>query len=796
MLYQHVKLTLRQLWKERGYALVNIAGLAAGLAGCLLISLVVIYELSFDRFYPGGDRTCRLELFWGKGGNPMKFVGVMPAMGPALRGTAGVEAAGRLRYEQGLEFKIGKQVFQEEWIAYADPSIPELFSLTWVAGAGGKTLQEPFSLALSETLAKKYFGQEPAIGQTLYLDSRPVTVTGVFRDLPAHTHLRFQGLLSYRTLESLGQYPANPWSQWGMDRTYVRLKPGTSFESFAVSLKELFEKHASPELAGSFEWVVQPLAAIHWDQDAAGNFEGHGNRLFINLFIAAAILLLVIGCFNFVNFSASRHLERMKEVGVRKVLGASRMSLQRQFLVESMLVAGLALGLAGAIFALTRGWLYEYLNVELVLSPGHLQVFAGIIVLLVLAVGLVAGAWPARVLARLEPARIFRDRLRSRRRQFTGRHAMIMGQFAMSVVLIFGVLVIFRQLDHMRNFTPGMKKENVALAFLPSNREDAAGKYQLFRDRLRQYPVVQGVSGAFSVPGVNSRSQMRVLKPGQDLRQAVSLQALPVDTGFVKTMGLTVLAGRDFNPERSSDAGDSILLNETAVRVLDYKKPVGERLRVPVGESLKEMTIIGVVKDFHVRSLREPVAPCVIMVQPSQFILAAVRYAPGGRKELESAVAAAWKEVYPEAPPVLRELTDACGAYYRTEEKSGVLLGIFMLLALTLSAIGLSGFSSFLAGRRTREIGIRKVHGATVLQIVSLLSGRLTVWVMISCLAGWPVAYWLARRWLESFYLRVSLDVWYFVISGSIILFISLLTAGLMAWLSARANPVECLRHE
>lgn len=798
MFRNYLKIAFRQLTKHKGFSIINISGLALGMTACLLMLMFVVNETSYDNFHPNKDRIFRVITDWGKEGSRMKFAGAMPAIAPTLNEEVPeVEVAARVRrMTKTVITDAENQAVKEDNAFYGDPEIFDIFNWSLLEGDKSSVLDEPYSVVLSHKIARKYFGSNDAIGQILTINNSPYKITGVMKDFPANTHLNCEILVSYTTVEALGEYPDKPWNVWGDDYNYIVLKENVPAENIHEKLNRLLIKNAGDWYRGRMDLIPQPLSAIHWDNESRGDIGPKGNYLYVYLFLSASILVLLIACFNFMNLSTSRYVDRMKEVGVRKVVGANRQQLIYQFLVESTLVALIAATIGIYLFILLNKSLYALLNIEFVVSSSHAIYLYGIIVLLVLVVGLFAGGYPAFFLSRFRPVDIIKSGFWGVKNKLSFRHVLVVLQFSISIFLIVGTLVVYQQLHFMKNSDLGFEKKDVLLVQFPWGNEEVKQKYPVLRDELLNNPNVLSVSGVYTVPGVNSQFQMGARKAGDDPEKTVTLQALPADFGFVQSMGLQLIEGRDLSKDYALDNRESAILNEAAVKLLGLEDPVGTKLLIPRDQEMSEMTVVGVVRDFHVQSLHNTINPMVIFVEPKMYAMMAVKINSANPEETVQSLKEIWNSVLPFAAFNYRYMEDAYHGFYRTEEKTGKLITIFTCLALFVTCLGLFGLASFMTSKRVKEIGIRKVLGATAGGITVLLSKQFTKWVIISNVFAWPIAYYLLSRWLENFAYRMNLGPAPFLVSGAVVLSIAVLTVSFQAIRAAMANPVESLRYE
>ncbi len=795
MFRNYVKIAFRNVRRHKTFSFINILGLAVGITACLWMLIFVISEISFDAFHTHKDRIFRVTAEWGEEGNRTRFAASMPGIAPVLgREIPEVEYAARIKSAfNPIVSSDREQGLREADAYYADP---EIFSiLTWNLRQGDRetALTEPFSLVISEETAIKYFGRYDPVGETLTINDKLHQIRGIMQDLPDNTHLKAEILISYATLAALGEYPDAPWNVWGDDYTYVLIKKNAPHIALGLKLNRLVEQNSPAWFAGRMLLSLQPLADIHWDIRSRGDVGPKGNRLYVILFLSASILVLLIACFNFMNLSSSQYMERMKEVGIRKVVGAKRRQLVQQFLVESVLIAVIASAMGTYLFMLLYKNLYALLNLQVILGPDHFVAMIGIVLGLVVAVGILAGSYPAFFLSGLPSVLAIKRGIPGIKGKSPLRRILVVVQYAIAIILILGTVVIYQQIDFMKNSDLGFQKEGVVLVRLPYGNQEVQQKYPLLRDQIARHPQVIGVSGVYTIPGIDSRFNMNIRRPGGGEDDRVSLQVLPGDFGYVTTMGLELKAGRDFSRDFSLDDEESILLNETAVRSLRLDNPVGSKI-VIAGN--REMTVIGVVKDFHVKSLHSEIGPMMITVDPKMYGTMAIRINPDAGQDILVFLAKTWEEILPFAEFNSRLMEDAYDSFYRTEDNTGRLITIFTCLALFVSALGLFGLASFMTSKRIKEIGVRKVLGASAGAIMFMLSKQFSLWVILSNIVAWPIAYFLLHGWLENFAYRIELGLLPFILSGGAAWLVAVLTVSVKTGKAALSDPVRSLRYE
>jgi putative ABC transport system permease protein len=681
-------------------------------------------------------------------------------------------------------------------VFFADPDIIKIFSFSFQEGNPGDALNEPFSAVITRRTASKYFGDSDPLGHDLLFQDAPLKITGIIDNIPENTHFSSDILISYSTLKSMGEIIEHPWNQWGDDLTYILLKHNESVSSIIPKLNDLLLKNAGEWLAARMKFDLQPLTQIHWDTDTRGDIGPKGNKAYVYIFLSAAIFILIIGCFNFLNLSISQYLGRMTEVAIRKTTGATRNQLVFQFLTETLIIVIISSLIAVFLFEQFYSSLYSYLNTAFVLADQHFLILVILVFLIIIIVGIAAGSYPAFYISRLKPIDVLRKETFGIKSNLTFRGVLIMLQFSISIILLVGTIVIFRQLNYMKQSDLGFDKNNVLLLNFPGSNEGITRKYGVLRDELLKNTNIRYVSGAYTLPGIRSRLNISVRPIGTLSDNAINIQALPADFGFVGSLQLEITDGRDFSQDFSTDRYESVLLNQSAVNALGLEEPVGTRLMIP-GEDFKNgVTVIGVVKDFHIDSFHEKINPILIYVNPDMYITIAVRINASNSDESLAYIKNVWNTVLPGVNLSYRYLDDAYNSLYNTEEKSGLILSLFTILAIFISCLGLFGFASFVVGKKIKEVGIRKVMGARASGISLMLSKQFTIWILFSSLVACPVAYLLVAKWLGSFVFHIKTEWWIFVTAVCFELAIALLTVTLQTWRVATRNPVEALRYE
>jgi len=788
MLRNYLKIALRNLRRQKGYAFINIAGLAVGIACCLLIVLHVYDELSYDRYHEHADRIYRLTIQAGIFGEmPVAPAPTAPALSEHY---PEVERFTRM-YRRQEVLRQEEEYMSEERFFYADSSVFEVFTYPLLSGNPRTALREPNTVVLTASTARRYFGDEEALGRSILLrDGTPLRVTGIAADLPSNTHLHFDFLASFASLDhNAGEASANPWRYQGF--TYLLLTSPEASASLQAKLDTLTsgEWQEVARVVGwgaeGFSFGLQPLTSIHLHSHTDTEVEPTGDIRYLYLFSAVAAFVLLIACINYMNLATARSLQRTREVGVRKVLGAQREQLVRQFLSESFLLTLLALILAiVCVEALlpVYNWLTgKEMGLDLWQRPEMLVGLA----LVVLIVGLGAGAYPALFLSHFRPALVLKGGVATKGGTRV-RRALVTFQFAVSVALMAGTLVIQRQLDYIQTKHLGFDTEQILLLPVKGTLEQ---KKDAFKQELLALPGVQHVSISSGSPNL----AWGITHEHDGIEYP--LRGIHVDADYLDAMGMELVAGRDFDPALASDSA-SFIVNETAARLLGLEDKVGEILETPIYNSNDRL--IGIVSDFHIASLREPIGPAFLRLASAPDFMQAlvVRLEPNRIPETLQDISGVWRRFAPDFPFDYDFLDEMLREQYEAEKRLAITLGAFALVAILVACLGLFGLAAFTAESRTKEIGIRKVLGASIGSIVALLSKEFARLVILAALVTVPIVYLAMNRWLEDFAYRIEIGPGIFLLAGAFALLTALATVSYQAVKAALADPVKSLRYE
>jgi putative ABC transport system permease protein len=803
----YLKIALRNIKKYKGYSSINIAGLAVGIASGLLILLFVKSELSYDRFHENAERVYRVGFKFHVGTNQFDAaLGPCPLADALLRDFPEVRSAARIfaRQSRGGDVfvRYKEKRFQEKLFLWADPAIFDILTIPFLRGNPDDALEEPNSVILTAEAGEKYFGREDPMGKMLELeDGSLYMIRGVTEGWPESSHFHFDFLASFSSLPKSRDQDFYDTAVF----TYILLQDSSSIERLESKLSEFSGKCMAPIIekimavpyqefleSGNFiGFMVQPLLDIHLHSDWGNELEPQGNLNTVIIFSAIALLILVVACINFINLTTARSTQRANEVGVRKVVGSTHGQLIRQFLSESVCVSFIAILMAVIIVQLFLPVFNSLVGKKF--SAAYFQNLSSIlaIVLGALVIGTVAGSYPAFFMASLRPVVVLKGKMQSSIKGRTFRDILVVFQFCVSIILLLGTTVIYGQLHYLRNKELGFEKEHVVVI---QRAEKLGQQQQAFKNRLKQNPDVLNVTFTDSLPQMLLEAKV-FQKEGEGSNQNNTLITVSADHEFVETYGLHILEGRHFEQDRSSDS-TAIILNEAAVNALDIQDPLEKRL-IRVGLKRKPMDIIGIINDFHMESLHVKIGPiAVILLGERPGVLLSVRVRPGNLQNTLNYLKTQWNQFTNNQPFEYVFFDDQFDSIYKSEIQAGKLITAFACLAIFIACLGLLGLASFTAGQRTKEIGIRKVLGASVAGIFFLLNKDFINRVLIANLIAWPLAYYAMNKWLQNFAYRISINIWMFLASAAAALIIALLTVSYQSVKSALGNPVDSLRYE
>ncbi|MFT3935782.1 MAG: ABC transporter permease [Chitinophagaceae bacterium] len=809
MFKNYFRVAYRNLWKDKGFSAINIIGLAAGLAICLLIALFVIDEFSYDKYNEKADRIFRLNADLKLNDAGMKAATVPSPMGQALVNEyPQIEKYTRILNTGDMLVKKGDETIMEHHTVFADSSLFDVFTLPMLAGNPKTALTQPMSMVISESMARKYFGSSAnAIGKSLLTaNTTSYKITGVIKDMPAQSHLHMDFI---KAMTEINDSRSTEWLSNNYV-TYLLTKPGTTTAYVDNALKQSVKKYLEPQLmavvhsnfsdlekSGSyFKYYAIPLTQIHLHSNLSYEFEPNGNIQYVYIFIVVAVFILLIACVNFMNLSTARSAGRSKEVGVRKVLGSLRSNLITQFLAESMLTTLISLVLAIVIAALLLPLFNQLADKQITLGLFNKPWLLPGLIVTGFIVGLLAGSYPAFYLSAFQPIAVLKGKLSAGFRNGWLRNSLVVFQFAIAIVLIVGTLVIRNQLNFIRNTNLGYNRDQVLTL---QNTASLWVHAKTFKDEALKIPGIISATMTDDLPNAGVHGINGIFKDASlSGSSSIIMQTWNVDADFIPTLGISMAKGRNFSPQMPTDTF-AVLVNETAAKMLAFPNPLNQTLYRPMGDSNKAVAyhIIGVVKDFHAGSLHEKIGP-------SLFHLTENRNAMSFRihsANIPAVIAQLEKKYHAEEkmmgqPFLYSFMDDDFNRLYKADQRTGNLFISFAILAIMIACLGLFGLVTYAAEQRIKEIGVRKVLGASVGNIVRLLSMDFLKLVLIAIVIATPFAWWMMNRWLQDFSYRTIISWVDFVMAAVLATLITIITVCFRAIAAARANPVKSLRSE
>jgi putative ABC transport system permease protein len=814
MIIKYFMLAFRSVWNNKTYTLINVIGFAVGISACLFILLWIKDETGFDKFHSKSDRIYRVLVgedtkLQPRTPHPLaqqmtldfpeveQAVSMSPIWDPGL-----TKAEFSVKYEDLL--------YDEKGFFTADTTFFRIFDFPFLAGDPKKALKEPMNLIITREIAVKYFGSvDQAMGKSLKINNgSDLTVNGVIENVPANSHFTFDFLVSYVTMKQIDRQLHNgilsdyyTWNDFG-HYNYVLLKKGADAKRLEKKMNDwvlvqhfipLSEKQKQMVKEGRIHFELQPMNDIHLHSNILWELGTNGNILYVYIFFSAALLILIVACVNFMNLSTARSLKRAKEVGIRKAIGVHRSQLVTQFLTESVVLTVLstvfALIILNTLMPLFNSFTGKELSLNTLLDPHEIwKLLAG-----VLAISLFSGSYPALFLSSFVPYEVLKGRIRTGASQLSIRKFLVIFQFTISMLLIICTLVIYRQISYMRNRDLGFNQEQVVIVAMKDG--EVRKQFDMIRSALLSDPGVVKVAASSGIPG-GQYNQNSISYEGNGEEKLIAETFVTSD--YFDLLQIKTAQGRVFSDDFRGDTTASFVINEAAARMYNWDTPVDKSITY-YGDAYTNARgkIIGVVKDFNIHSLQQPIEPLIILLgRKSFFTYVLIRISPDHMASTLSFIEKTWKQYDTQHVFSYSFLDSFFQSQYQGERRMGTIFRIFALLAVIIASLGLFGLSNFMIEQRTREIGIRKAHGASVMNILLMLSMQFSVWVMIASLISLPLGYFVARNWLESFAYRTSNGISVFVISVLMAITVTLLTISYQAWRTARMNPVESLKYE
>ncbi|HEY0652951.1 MAG TPA: ABC transporter permease [Chryseosolibacter sp.] len=805
MLLNYFKIAFRSLLKFKGYTAINLFGLALGLTAGVLIMLYVLDELSYDKFHAKLDRIYRVET---------QFVNDKSEEGGSSESNAwGVGSTLKkdypeveaVLYTRNANFLLvnyeGKRI--RERAHFATPEFFEIFTFPLVEGNAEKALTEPYSVVITETMARKYFNGQQALNKTMtFADTLNFVVTGVMKDIPSNSHIQLDMLISFSTFSTV----LNPgfdfnggWGNINM-RNYVLLKENVDVANFKAKAAGIYRQRAGEMLK---DWgvdanvVFMPLSRLYLHAKNGNGMGTIGSIDRLYLMSGIAVFVILLACINFVNLTTARSVYRAKEVGLRKVVGSTRQALIRQFLSESFVLTLTALivgvALAGLLLPLFNQILAKSYTIS---SLFGLPVVVGVLVLITV-VTLLSGYYPALMLSGMKPVEVLKGKLQNSARGVQLRRALVVFQFVISVSLVLGTLIVINQLTFMQKQELGFAKDEIFVVNAARVSSPNANAFETFKNELKSLTIVGDVSITNSIPGNPGWIGQVAYPEGKSGDDAVSVEYMAIDDNYLKTMGLELIAGNDFSREREGQLKDGLILNETAVTMFGWTSPqeaIGKKITSP--STSPEGEVIGVVKDYHQFGLQQKIGPMAMDFAPQRGYMYAIRYKAANTQDLITSVHSLWQKNFPGYDFNYFFLDQDFERQYQAEQRLATVFGLFSVVTILIAVIGLLGLISFMVAARTKEIGVRKVLGADVLSITTLLSKEFVLLVVVANVIAFPLAWYFANEWLSTFATRSPLNPMLFVMTMGIALAITLATISFQTVKAALTDPVKSLRYE
>ena len=789
MLKNYFKIAWRSINRYRAYSIINILGLTLGIASCLIIFLVVRNELGYDAFHKKADRTYRVTLnaidF-----NPSVSMAIIPAM---KNDFPELENASQVWYQESGLVKIDEFRYQEKGFAFADEQFMAIFDYEWIAGNPKTALVGPNSVVLTETVAKKYFGKKEAMGQVLNLNNQfDLKVTGLIKDPPGNTHLPFSMLVSFETVRKDMKEPMSHF-YWimGGSFAYIVIPEKYPVQQIQKRIPAFIEKNWGKNIAQEARLPLQPLKDIHFDQRYLNNtISPTTSRETYWALSAVAIFIIVIACINFINLATAQAIRRAREVGVRKVLGSTRSQLIGQFLGETALLVLMAvlLAITAATTFLPRAsaWLQIKIDASNLMELPVIGLLAGIVVIVIL----LAGLYPAFVQSAFRPVDSLKSKMSVSFKGLTLRKSLVVVQFAISQILIVGTLVVAYQMDFFQNRDLGFNKETV-ISFEIPNTEKREG----LRQQLRNNPGVKEFSFSSGAPVYNN-SFTSFSSAELGLTKDDVTEVKFIDEKYTDLFDLKMLAGQKVFKPTEKDTIRQIVINEVLMQKLGIQEPqkvIGKRIKLNGNDNA---TIMGVIQDFQSESKHKKRRACVLMYDPGAFYMASVKIHPAGMPKTIDRIDKGWSSLFPENLFEYEFLDDRIASFYKQEQKMYTAFKLFSIIAILIGCLGLYGLVAFAAVQRTKEVGIRKVLGASLVNIITLFAKEFILLIAVAFIIAAPIAYYVMHSWLENFAYQISLGGWIFFVALAASCSIAAITIGYQATKAAIVNPVKSLRTE
>ncbi|OFX83380.1 MAG: hypothetical protein A2W99_11770 [Bacteroidetes bacterium GWF2_33_16] len=788
-----IKTAIRNILKDFGYSSINILGLTIGIASALFLIIYISDELSYDRYHKNADRIYRVASHIKETDDEFTWIIAQIPFGPqVVQDYPEVEHSVRFIDAGRQLYKYEDKEFYEEKFFFADSNVFDVFTYKFIKGDPQNALMEPNAIVLTETVAAKYFGKEDPINKALVTGEDTYKVTAVIKDVPFNSHFRFDGLMSRR---SLPQQFGN-WGNFGVF-TYLLLPETVNYKDFEAKIQEMYPKYMASifeNLGIKINYVLEPVTDIHLKSTSDNEPEPTGSMAYVFIFAIVALFLILIAAMNYMNLATARSAKRAREVGLRKVVGSNRRSLIFQFLTESTVFTVIALIFSGILLILLLPYFNQLagknFNLHVIYSPVILlSLFAVIIV-----VGIFGGSYPAFYLSRFSPLTVMKGEITKGSSGSLFRKILVVIQFIISAAMIVSTLIVFKQLNYLKTKDLGYDMKNViSLEF--STRE-MVQKYPVLKQALLENPNIKSVGSTSTGVGDGSGKVLMSVETEEGMQQR-GVNFAAIDHDFVETLGITMLKGRDFQEDMPSDTLLGVIVNESMAARLNWKEPLGKRVEIQGrdGADFLRATVVGLMKDYHQTGMYSEIETFLLFYRVNNRIVYA-KLKDENVQETIKYIEKRWNEIFPGQPFTYKFLSDRFSEQFGADEKRGFIFTLFTVLAILIACLGLFGLASYTVEQRTKEIGIRKVVGASEGIVVRLISKEFLILILIAMVIAFPLAYFFMRDWLQNFVYRTNLGLFVFILAGLITIAITFITISYQAWRAANTNPAESLRTE
>ena len=792
MFKNYLKIAYRNILKSKVYSLINILGLALGISCCIVIFLYVTNEMSYDKYHKNLDYIYRVAVKSQSTTATSAAARICAPVGQVLKDKfPQVDKVARILPVQSGLVKYQDKMFYEDNRMFAETELFSILTIPFLKGNPVTALDRPATVVISERIATKYFGQENPIGKLIEINTREYEITGVAKDFPANTHFKYDLFLSLKTLEN--RYPFDAWFLSNIF-TYIKIKPDIDFNAFSRQVNLIAENYAEKDVDDQeiITYFLQPVADIHLHSHLLSEKEPGVNPLYLYIFSAIGVFIMLIACINFMNLTTARSTKRAKEVGMRKVIGAQKRQLIVQFLGEAIIMSLISLIISFVIVQTLLPFLSNLTGKLFILDDLTCPAVLYIFISLGLLVGIVSGSYPAFFLSAFKPISIIKNSLKISSGGAILRKTLVIVQFAISIALISGTFIVYQQLNFMKNKQLGIDKEQKLI--IPVRGGISINEnYEAVKSEFMKHTAIIGATASGEVPGQSTdRWDTQIIEP--ETNEFHVVRNFYTDHDFINEYNIKLIAGRSFDKDMATDVNNALILNLTAIKEFGWSTPeeaIGKRI-----EGAHKGEIVGVMADFHYFGLHNIIEPLALSYRPNRFDNITLSVTTENLSETISFVEKKWKELFPNNPFQYFFLNECFNQQYSADEKFGQLFGTFAMLGIFIACLGLFGLTSYSVEQRTREIGVRKVLGASTTSIVQLLSKEFLKLIIFANFIACPIAFFTMKEWLQNYYYRINIQLEIFLMAGVLALFIALFTVSWQAIKAAIANPVNALKYE